>query len=114
MFTSLPPRARNSAMIVDDRMLHGAVPWHSFMRPGGERKAAFRSKRLVAEDMRPIFVMVLARKRRQLTNTRSRRGMDSFGYRRESPAMETVAITFMASARPPLSPSNRWPCAKSC
>ena len=31
------------AMIVDDRMLHGAVPWHSFMRPGGERKAAFRS-----------------------------------------------------------------------
>ena len=32
------------AMIVDDRMLHGTAPWHSFMRPGGERKAAFRSK----------------------------------------------------------------------
>ena len=31
------------AMIVDDRMLQGTVPWHSFMRPGGEQKAAFRS-----------------------------------------------------------------------
>jgi acetoacetyl-CoA synthetase len=44
-----------AAMIVDDRMLHGAVPWHSFMRPGGERKAAFRSKRLVAEDIDGLY-----------------------------------------------------------
>jgi len=43
------------AMIVDDRMLHGAVPWHSFMRPGGERKAAFRSKRLAAEDIDGLY-----------------------------------------------------------
>ena len=28
------------AMIVDDRLLQGTAPWHSFMRPGGERKAA--------------------------------------------------------------------------
>jgi acetoacetyl-CoA synthetase len=44
-----------AAMIVDDRMLHGAVPWHSFMRPGGERKAAFRSKWLVAEDIDGLY-----------------------------------------------------------
>jgi acetoacetyl-CoA synthetase len=43
------------AMIVDDRMLHGAVPWHSFMRPGGERKAAFRSEKLVAEDIDGLY-----------------------------------------------------------
>jgi acetoacetyl-CoA synthetase len=43
------------AMIVDDRMLHGAVPWHSFMRPGGERKAAFRSERLAAEDIDGLY-----------------------------------------------------------
>ena len=38
--------------------------------------------------MRPIFVMVLARQRRQLTNARSSRGTDSLGCRRESPAMD--------------------------
>jgi hypothetical protein len=43
------------AMIVDDRMLQGTAPWHSFMRPGGERKAAFRSKRLTAEDIDGLY-----------------------------------------------------------
>ena len=43
------------AMIVDDRMLHGAVPWHSFMRPGGQRKAAFRSEKLAAEDIDGLY-----------------------------------------------------------
>jgi len=43
------------AMIVDDRMLHGAVPWHSFMRPGGEQKAAFRSERVAAEDIDGLY-----------------------------------------------------------
>jgi acetoacetyl-CoA synthetase len=43
------------AMIVDDRMLQGTVPWHSFKRPGGERKAAFRSKRLAAEDIDGLY-----------------------------------------------------------
>jgi len=31
------------------------VPWHSFMRPGAERKAAFRSKRLAAEDIDGLY-----------------------------------------------------------
>lgn len=44
-----------AAMIVDDRMLRGVVPWHSFMRPGGERKAAFRSQRLAAEDIDGLY-----------------------------------------------------------
>jgi hypothetical protein len=43
------------AMIVDNRMLQGTVPWHSFLRPGGERKAAFRSKRLTAEDIDGLY-----------------------------------------------------------
>jgi acetoacetyl-CoA synthetase len=43
------------AMIIDDRMLHGEAPWHSFMRPGGERKAAFRSERLVADDIDGLY-----------------------------------------------------------
>ena len=43
------------AMIVDDRMLQGTVPWHSFMRPGGERKAAFRSTKLAAEDIDGLY-----------------------------------------------------------
>jgi hypothetical protein len=43
------------ATIVDDRMLRGAVPWHSFMRPGGRRKAAFRSKTLAAEDIDGLY-----------------------------------------------------------
>jgi acetoacetyl-CoA synthetase len=43
------------AMIVDDRMLRGTAPWHSFMRPGGERKAAFRSKKLAAEDIDGLY-----------------------------------------------------------
>jgi hypothetical protein len=34
--------------------------------------------------------------------------------RRESPAVDSVAIASMASGRPSLSPSNRRPCAKSC
>ena len=43
------------AMIIDDRMVHGAVPWQSFMRPGGERKAAFRSEGLAAEDIDGLY-----------------------------------------------------------
>jgi hypothetical protein len=43
------------ALIVDDRMLRGATPWHSFLRPGGERKAAFRSKTLTAEDIDGLY-----------------------------------------------------------
>jgi acetoacetyl-CoA synthetase len=43
------------AMIVDDRMLQETAPWHSFMRPGGERRAAFRSKRLTAEDIDGLY-----------------------------------------------------------
>jgi len=43
------------AMIVDNRMLRGAVPWHSFMRPGGERKAAFLSERLTADDIDGLY-----------------------------------------------------------
>jgi hypothetical protein len=42
-------------MIVDDRMLKGTVPWHSFMRPGGVRKAAFRSERLTADDIDGLY-----------------------------------------------------------
>ena len=56
--------------------------------------------------MRPIFVMVLARKRRQLTNTRFCRGTASLECRRESPAMDSVAIACMASGRPLLSPEQ--------
>jgi hypothetical protein len=43
------------AMVVDDRMLNGTVPWHSFMRPGGERRAAFCSKKLAAEDIDGLY-----------------------------------------------------------
>jgi hypothetical protein len=43
------------AMIVDGQMLQGTVPWHSFKRPGEERKAAFRSKRLAAEDIDGLY-----------------------------------------------------------
>jgi acetoacetyl-CoA synthetase len=43
------------AIIVDDRMLRGEVPWHSFMRPGGQRKAAFRSDKLAAEDIDGLY-----------------------------------------------------------
>jgi len=49
--------------------------------------------------VRPIFVMVLARKRRQLTSTRSCRGTAKLGCRRDSPAMDGVAIAWMASGR---------------
>ena len=56
--------------------------------------------------MRPIFVMVLARKRRQLTNRRLCRGTASLECRRESPAMDSVAIACMASGRPPLEPEQ--------
>ena len=44
-----------AAMIVDDRMLQGAAPWHSFMRPGGERTAAFRSDVLSATDIDGLY-----------------------------------------------------------
>jgi hypothetical protein len=43
------------ALIVDERMLRGATPWHSFQRPGGERQAAFRSKTLTAEDIDGLY-----------------------------------------------------------
>jgi hypothetical protein len=43
------------AMIVEDRRLRGAAPWHSLMRPGGERKAAFRSERVAAEDIDGLY-----------------------------------------------------------
>jgi hypothetical protein len=43
------------AMIVDGRMLQETVPWHSFKRPGEERKVAFRSKRLAAEDIDGLY-----------------------------------------------------------
>ena len=42
-------------LLVGDRMLHGAVPWHSFVRAGGERRAAFRSTRLAAEDIDGLY-----------------------------------------------------------
>jgi len=45
------------AMIVDDRMLHGVVPWHSFMR-SGEVKLAFRSKGLTAADIDGLYTEV--------------------------------------------------------
>jgi hypothetical protein len=48
-----------AAMIVDGRMLRGVVPWHSFMRPGGERKVAFRSERLAAEDIDGLYTEVV-------------------------------------------------------
>ncbi len=44
----------------------------------------------------------------------ARAAMASLECRRESPAMDSVAIECMASGRPPLSRSNRRPCAKSC
>jgi len=43
------------AMIVDERMLRGRVPWHSFPRPGGRRTAAFRSEKLTAEDIDGLY-----------------------------------------------------------
>ena len=42
-------------MIVDERMLRGHVPWHSFARPGGKRQAAFRSKRITADDIDGLY-----------------------------------------------------------
>ncbi|MBV9559058.1 MAG: GNAT family N-acetyltransferase [Bradyrhizobium sp.] len=44
-----------AALIVDDRMLQGVAPWHSFMRPGGRRSAAFRSKTLAANDIDGLY-----------------------------------------------------------
>jgi acetoacetyl-CoA synthetase len=43
------------AMIVDERMLRGRAPWHSFARPGGKRKAAFRSNKLTEEDIDGLY-----------------------------------------------------------
>ena len=64
--------------------------------------------------MRQIFVMVLARQRRQLTNARSSRGMDSLRCSSESPAMDSVATACMASGRAPSSPSNRPRYGRNC
>ena len=46
---------RTVAIIVDDRMLHGLAPWHSFMRPDGRRSAAFRSDKLTADDIDGLY-----------------------------------------------------------
>ena len=62
----------------------------------------------------PIFVMVLARQRRQVTNARSSRGMDSLRCSSESPAMDGVATACMASGRVPSSPSNRPRYGRNC
>lgn len=43
------------AMIVDDRMLQGVVPWHSFIRPDGKRNAAYRSSTLTANDIDGLY-----------------------------------------------------------
>jgi len=43
------------AMIVDERMLRGRAPWHSFARPGGKREAAFRSNKLTEEDIDGLY-----------------------------------------------------------
>jgi len=43
------------ATIVDDRMLHGVAPWYSFIRPDGKRNAAFRSDKLVADDIDGLY-----------------------------------------------------------
>jgi acetoacetyl-CoA synthetase len=43
------------AMIVDERMLRGRAPWHSFARPGGKREAAFRSNKLTEEDIDDLY-----------------------------------------------------------
>jgi hypothetical protein len=43
------------ALIVDDRMLQGRKPWHSFARPGGKRVAAFRSTVLREEDIDGLY-----------------------------------------------------------
>jgi hypothetical protein len=43
------------AIVVEDRMLKGTVPWHSFVRPGGQRRAAFCSKNLTAEDIDGLY-----------------------------------------------------------
>jgi acetoacetyl-CoA synthetase len=41
------------ALVVDQRMLRGQVPWHSFAR--GERKAAFRSSKLTENDIDGLY-----------------------------------------------------------
>jgi hypothetical protein len=43
------------AMIVDERMLGGHIPWHSFTRPGGKRTAAFRSDKLTGQDIDGLY-----------------------------------------------------------
>src|SRR5262249_20332064 len=40
---------KGAAMIVVNRRLHGPGAWHSFMRPGGKRRAAFLSETLAAD-----------------------------------------------------------------
>jgi acetoacetyl-CoA synthetase len=42
-------------LIVDERMLRGRIPWHSFARPGGRRTAAFRSDVLTATDVDGLY-----------------------------------------------------------
>jgi hypothetical protein len=46
---------RVPAMVVDDRMLRGRAPWHSFPRPGDKRQAAFRSGKLTADDIDGLY-----------------------------------------------------------
>ena len=62
----------------------------------------------------PNLVTALARQRRQLTNARSSPVTDSLLYRRESPAMDSVATACLASGRAPSSPSNRPRCGTRC
>ena len=64
--------------------------------------------------MHLIFVMGLARQRRQLTNIRSSRGTVGLACRRESPAMDSVVTASMAGGRAPSSPSNRPRCGRNC
>jgi hypothetical protein len=44
-----------AAMIVDERMLRGRIPWHSFERRGGPKQAAFRSSKLTDQDIDGLY-----------------------------------------------------------
>jgi len=44
-----------AAMIVDERMLRGRIPWHSFARRGGPKQAAFRSTKLTDQDIDGLY-----------------------------------------------------------
>jgi hypothetical protein len=43
------------AMIVEERMLGGHAPWHSFARPGGKLTGAFRSDKLTERDIDGLY-----------------------------------------------------------